>query len=115
MYKRQKTGHHYKDGLAYKFENDTYETVLREIEWTPTRFGEIAPVGIFDTVEIDGCDVSDVYKRQSGNREKPEKQHGTHTNPSVSNQIADSYGKHTPKQNSSGNRNTINSKQGTAI
>ena len=53
-----KTGHHYKDGLAYKFEDDTYETVLREIEWTPTRFGEIAPVGIFDTVEIDGCDVS---------------------------------------------------------
>ena len=31
---------------------------MREIEWTPTRFGEIAPVGIFDTVEIDGCDVS---------------------------------------------------------
>lgn len=53
-----KTGHHYKDGLAYKFEDDTYETVLRKIEWTPTRFGEIAPVGIFDTVEIDGCDVS---------------------------------------------------------
>lgn len=53
-----KTGHHYKDGLAYKFEDDTYETILREIEWTPTRFGEIAPVGIFDTVEIDGCDVS---------------------------------------------------------
>ena len=53
-----KTGHHYKDGLAYKFEDDTYETFLREIEWTPTRFGEIAPVGIFDTVEIDGCDVS---------------------------------------------------------
>ena len=53
-----KTGHHYKDGLAYKFEDDTYETFLREIEWTPTRFGEIAPVGIFDTVKIDGCDVS---------------------------------------------------------
>ena len=27
-----KTGHHYKDGLAYKFEDDTYETFLREIE-----------------------------------------------------------------------------------
>lgn len=53
-----RTGHHYKDGLAYKFEDDTYETILREIEWTPGRFGEIAPVGIFDTVEIDGCDVS---------------------------------------------------------
>lgn len=53
-----RTGHHYKDGLAYKFEDEQYETILRKIEWTPTRFGEIAPVGIFDTIEIDGCDVS---------------------------------------------------------
>ena len=53
-----KTGHHYKDGFAYKFEDEQYETILREIEWTPTRFGEIAPVGVFDTVEIDGCEVS---------------------------------------------------------
>lgn len=53
-----RTGHHYKDGLAYKFEDELYETVLQEIEWTPTRFGEIAPVGIFDTVIIDGCEVS---------------------------------------------------------
>lgn len=52
------TGHHYKDGISYKFEDELYETVLREIEWTPTRFGEIAPVAIFDTVEIDGCEVS---------------------------------------------------------
>ena len=53
-----RTGHHYKDGLAYKFEDEQYETILRDIEWTPTRSGEIAPVGIFDTVEIDGCEVS---------------------------------------------------------
>lgn len=53
-----RTGHHYKDGLAFKFEDETYETTLREIEWTPTRFGEIAPVAVFDTVEMDGCDVS---------------------------------------------------------
>ena len=53
-----RTGHHYKDGLAFKFEDETYETTLRNIEWTPTRFGEIAPVGIFDPVEIDGCFVS---------------------------------------------------------
>ena len=32
--------------------------LFRSIEWTPTHFGEIAPVGIFDTVEIDGCEVS---------------------------------------------------------
>lgn len=53
-----RTGHHYKDGLAYKFEDETYETILRQIEWTPSRSGELAPVAIFDTVEIDGCSVS---------------------------------------------------------
>ncbi len=53
-----RTGHHYKDGLAFKFEDDLFQTVLQDIEWTPTRTGEIAPVAIFDTVEIDGCAVS---------------------------------------------------------
>lgn len=53
-----RTGHHYKDGLAFKFEDDLFQTTLHTIEWTPTRTGEIAPVAIFDTVEIDGCAVS---------------------------------------------------------
>ncbi len=53
-----RTGHHYKDGIAYKFADEFYETTLRHIEWTPSRFGEIAPVGIFDPVEIDGCKVT---------------------------------------------------------
>ena len=53
-----RTGHHYKDGIAFKFEDDTYETVFRSIEWEPGRSGEIAPVAVFDTVEIDGCSVS---------------------------------------------------------
>lgn len=53
-----RTGHHYKDGKAFKFEDDLFESRLRYIEWTPTRSGEIAPVAIFDPVEIDGCEVS---------------------------------------------------------
>ncbi len=53
-----RTGHHYKDGMAFKFEDDRFETVLRSIECTPSRSGEIVPVAIFDTVEIDGCEVS---------------------------------------------------------
>lgn len=53
-----RTGQHYNDGLAFKFEDDTYETVFRSIEWQTSRNGEIAPVAVFDTVEIDGCDVS---------------------------------------------------------
>ena len=53
-----RTGHHYKDGLAFKFEDDLFETRLQQIEWTPSRTGEIAPVAVFDPVEIDGCTVS---------------------------------------------------------
>ena len=53
-----RTGHHYKDGIAFKFEDETFETILRGIEWTPSRMGEIAPVALFDAVEIDGCSVS---------------------------------------------------------
>ncbi len=53
-----RTGHHFKDGLAFKYDDGRFETRLDHIEWTPTRTGEISPVAVFDTVEIDGCDVS---------------------------------------------------------
>jgi DNA ligase (NAD+) len=53
-----RTGHHYKDSLAFKFEDDLHETVLRGIEWQPSRTGELSPVALFDPVEIDGCEVS---------------------------------------------------------
>jgi DNA ligase (NAD+) len=32
--------------------------VFRGGEWTTSRFGEIAPVALFDTVEIDDTEVS---------------------------------------------------------
>lgn len=53
-----RTDRHYKDGIAYKFEDEVQETVFRSVEWTPGRSGEIAPVAVFDTVEIDGCSIS---------------------------------------------------------
>lgn len=53
-----RTGHHYKDGLAFKFEDELFKTKLQAIEWTPGRTGEIAPVAVFEPVEIDGCEVS---------------------------------------------------------
>lgn len=53
-----RTGHHYHDGLAFKFKDETYETVFRSIQWQTSRTGEITPVALFDTVEIDGCEVS---------------------------------------------------------
>lgn len=53
-----RTGHHYKDGLAFKFEDELHETKLLSIEWNPSRSGEISPVAVFRPVEIDGCEVS---------------------------------------------------------
>lgn len=53
-----RTGHHYKDGLAFKFADEPYETRMTGIEWNTTRTGEIAPVAILEPVEIDGCSVS---------------------------------------------------------
>lgn len=53
-----RTGHHYKDGMAFKFEDELFESRLKYIDWQPSRSGEISPVAVFDTVEIDGCEVS---------------------------------------------------------
>lgn len=49
-----RTGHHYKDGFAFKFEDELYESRLLTIEWNPSRSGEISPVAVFEPVEIDG-------------------------------------------------------------
>ena len=52
------TSHHNNDGIAFKFEDETAETVLREIEWSMGRSGQLTPVAIFDPVELDGTIVS---------------------------------------------------------
>lgn len=44
--------------IAYKFEDEYEETVLRDIEWSISRNGVLTPVAIFDTVELDGTEVS---------------------------------------------------------
>jgi len=53
-----RTNHHYRDSLAFKFADDTVETVLRNVEWNITRSGELSPVAVFDSVEMDGTEVS---------------------------------------------------------
>lgn len=52
------TNHHFRGGLAYKFYDETYETTLRDIEWTMGRTGVLTPVAIFDSLEIEGSEVS---------------------------------------------------------
>jgi len=53
-----RTGHHYRDGLAFKFEDGAIETILTNVEWNVSRSGELTPVAIFETVKLDGTDVS---------------------------------------------------------
>ena len=49
------TGHHPKHSFAFKFEDDTYETILRDIEWSTSRSGMVNPVAVFDPVDLDGA------------------------------------------------------------
>ena len=52
------TGHHFKNGIAYKFKDEEEETTLRDIEWTMGKTGSLCPVAIFDEVELDGTTVN---------------------------------------------------------
>ena len=47
-----------RDAIAFKWRDEEAQTTLREIEWSPSRTGLINPVAIFDTVDLEGTDVS---------------------------------------------------------
>lgn len=47
-----------KDSIAFKWRDQQAETILREIEWSPSRTGLLNPVAIFDPVELEGTTVS---------------------------------------------------------
>ena len=47
-----------RDSFAFKWADETSKTVLREIEWSPSRTGLINPEAIFDPVELEGTTVS---------------------------------------------------------
>jgi len=47
-----------RDSIAFKWTDETSETVLNEIEWSPSRTGLINPVAIFAPVQLEGTTVS---------------------------------------------------------
>lgn len=47
-----------RDSIAFKWEDEVRETILKEIEWSPSRTGLINPVAIFEPVELEGSTVS---------------------------------------------------------
>lgn len=52
------TVHHPRNGIAFKWQDETADTTLREIIWSPSRTGLINPIAFFDTVELEGTSVS---------------------------------------------------------
>lgn len=45
----------YRHSIAYKYENELFDTVLRDIEWNTSRTGLINPIAIFDPVDLGGA------------------------------------------------------------
>ena len=52
------TVHHPRSGIAFKWADETADTTLRDIIWSPSRTGLINPIAFFDTVELEGTSVS---------------------------------------------------------
>ena len=51
------TSHHFKNGIAYKREDDSQKTKLIDIEWTMGKTGVLTPTAIFEPVEIENTTV----------------------------------------------------------
>lgn len=51
------TAHHPLNLMAYKWTDDLYETVLKDVEWTIGKTGILTPTAVFNPVEIDGAIV----------------------------------------------------------
>ncbi len=47
-----------RDSIAFKWQDETAETTLLDIEWSASRTGLINPVAIFEPVELEGTNVS---------------------------------------------------------
>ncbi len=47
-----------RNAIAFKWSDELAETVLKYIEWSPSRTGLINPVAVFEPVEIEGTTVS---------------------------------------------------------
>lgn len=49
------TSHHECCRMALKWEDELYETTLKDIEWNTSKTGLINPVAVFDPVDLDGA------------------------------------------------------------
>lgn len=52
------TGHHFRKSLAFKYEDEKVETILKNIEWTVGKTGVITPVAVFNPIILDNTEVN---------------------------------------------------------
>lgn len=52
------TGHHLHSQMAFKFYDELHPTKLQYIDWTIGKSSQLTPTAVFESVEIDGTDVS---------------------------------------------------------
>lgn len=52
------TGKFPRNAIAFKWQDETAKTTLRSVEWSASRTGLINPVAVFDTMQLEGTDVS---------------------------------------------------------
>lgn len=53
-----RTSHHFKNGIAFKFYDEDYETTITGIDFTIGKSGVLTPVAEFEPVEIDGTTIT---------------------------------------------------------
>ena len=60
------SAHHPRWAMAYKFQGDAAESILREIEWSVSRTSTITPIGIVDPVKLSGAIISRISLHNVG-------------------------------------------------
>ena len=53
-----RTDKFFRHSISYKYEDELYETTLRNIEWNASKTGLVNPVAVFDETVIDGTGIT---------------------------------------------------------
>lgn len=53
-----RTDKFFRHSISYKYEDELYETTLRNIEWNTSKTGLVNPVAVFDETIIDGAGIT---------------------------------------------------------
>jgi DNA ligase (NAD+) len=52
------TNHHLRSQYAFKFTDEVYSTKLKYVDWTIGKSSQLTPTAVFDSVNIDGADIT---------------------------------------------------------